>query len=58
LSQHNTINVNQPSTVNAVLETGGIAETMTVQANASLVQTATSGKEIPNDFALLLTAFD
>src|ERR1043166_5473233 len=43
LSQRNTINVNQPATVNAVLETGGIAETVTVQANASLVQTATSG---------------
>jgi hypothetical protein len=43
LSQGNTININQPTTVNATLETGGVAETVTVQASGEQVQTATSG---------------
>jgi len=43
LSQGNSINVNLPSTINAVLETGGVAETVTVQAAGEQVQTATSG---------------
>jgi hypothetical protein len=43
ISQGNTLNVNQPLTVNAILETGGVAETVTVQASGEQVQTATSG---------------
>ncbi len=43
ISQANSINVNQPSTVNAILETGGLTETVTVQAGAEQVQTSTSG---------------
>src|SRR5258705_631265 len=43
LSQGNSINVNQPTTVNAMLETGGVAETVTVQATGEQVQTSTSG---------------
>jgi len=43
ISQHNSINVNLPSTINASLETGGVTETVTVQAGAEQVQTSTSG---------------
>jgi hypothetical protein len=43
LSQHNSINVNLPTTISTVLETGGVAETVTVQAAGEQVQTATSG---------------
>jgi len=43
LSQGNTLNINQPTTVNATLETGGVAETVTVQASGEQVQTSTSG---------------
>lgn len=43
LSQGNSINVNLPTTISAVLETGGVAETVTVQAAGEQVQTATSG---------------
>ncbi|HSE24427.1 MAG TPA: carboxypeptidase regulatory-like domain-containing protein, partial [Pyrinomonadaceae bacterium] len=43
ISQGVVINVNQPTTVNATLETGGVAETVTVQAAGELVQTSTSG---------------
>ena len=43
ISQHNSITVNQPSTINASLETGGVTETVTVQAGAEQVQTSTSG---------------
>ena len=46
ISQGNVINVNQPTTVNATLETGGIAETVTVQAAGELVQTSTCGKSL------------
>ncbi|HEU5131101.1 MAG TPA: Plug domain-containing protein, partial [Pyrinomonadaceae bacterium] len=35
--------VNQPATINAGLETGGLTETVTVQAGAEQVQTSTSG---------------
>jgi len=42
-STHNAVNVNQPTTVNAALETGGIAEVVTVAASAEQVQTSTSG---------------
>src|SRR5215216_4647051 len=43
ISQANPVNVNQPSTVNATLEPGGVTETVTVQAGAEQVQTSTSG---------------
>jgi hypothetical protein len=43
ISQANPVNVNQPATVNANLETGGLQETVTVQAGAEQVQTSTSG---------------
>src|ERR1700752_4164820 len=43
LSQGNAINVNLPTTISTVLETGGVAETVTVQAAGEQVQTATSG---------------
>src|SRR5882724_2735073 len=43
ISQGNSINVNQPTTINATLETGGVAETVTVQASGEQVQTGTSG---------------
>src|SRR4029079_3993603 len=39
----NPVNVNQPATINAALETGGLSETVTVQAGAEQVQTSTSG---------------
>ena len=43
ISQGTPVNVNLPSTVNATLETGGVAETVTVQAGAEQVQTSSSG---------------
>jgi hypothetical protein len=43
ISQHNSINVNVPTTISTILETGGVAETVTVQAAGEQVQTATSG---------------
>src|SRR4029453_16229916 len=43
ISQGNSINVKLPTTINATLETGGIAETVTVQAAGEQVQTSTSG---------------
>ena len=43
ISQANPVNVNQPATINATLETGGLTETVTVQAGAEQVQTSTSG---------------
>jgi hypothetical protein len=43
ISQGNSINVNQPATINATLETGGLTETVTVQAGVEQVQTSTSG---------------
>ena len=43
ISQGNAINVNQPATINAALETGGLTETVTVQAGVEQVQTSTSG---------------
>ncbi|HTG94528.1 MAG TPA: TonB-dependent receptor [Pyrinomonadaceae bacterium] len=42
-SSGNPLNVNQPATINATLETGGIAETVSVPAGVELVQTSTSG---------------
>jgi len=43
ISQGTPVNVNVPSTVNATLETGGVTETVTVQAGAEQVQTSSSG---------------
>ena len=43
ISQANPVNVNVPATINAALETGGLTETVTVQAGAEQVQTSTSG---------------
>ncbi len=43
VSTSNPINVNQPSTVNVSLEAGDIAESVTVQGSAELVQTSSSG---------------
>ncbi|HEU4837066.1 MAG TPA: carboxypeptidase regulatory-like domain-containing protein [Pyrinomonadaceae bacterium] len=43
ISQANPVNVNVPATINASLETGGLTETVTVQAGAEQVQTSTSG---------------
>lgn len=43
VSKGNALNVNQPSTVNAALEPGGVSETVTVAASAEQVQTSTSG---------------
>jgi len=43
ISQSTPVNVNQPATVNAQLETGGMTETVTVQAGAEQVQTSSSG---------------
>ena len=43
VSTGNQVNVNQPSTINVVLEPGAVAETVTVQGSAELVQTSTSG---------------
>src|SRR5689334_13097650 len=43
ISTANPVNVNQPATINAALETGGLTETVTVQAGAEQVQTSSSG---------------
>ena len=43
VSTAHPVNVNQPATINAALETGGLTETVTVQAGAEQVQTSTSG---------------
>src|SRR5689334_8195055 len=43
ISTANPVNVNQPATINATMETGGLTERVTVQAGAEQVQTSTSG---------------
>ncbi|MGQ0763324.1 MAG: carboxypeptidase regulatory-like domain-containing protein [Acidobacteriota bacterium] len=43
LSEHNAVNVNQPSTVNATLEVGNVNELVQVTAAQETVQTSTSG---------------
>jgi hypothetical protein len=43
ISKATPVNVNQPATVNATLETGVVSETVTVQAGVEQVQTSTSG---------------
>src|SRR6476619_1568963 len=41
ISKGTPVNVNQPATVNATLETGVVSETVTVQAGVEQVQTST-----------------
>ncbi len=43
VSTNNQVTVNQPATVDVALEVGDIANVVTVQATAELVQTSTSG---------------
>ncbi len=43
LSTDNAVNVGDPTTINAVLETGGLEETVEVRASSQLVQVSTSG---------------
>lgn len=43
VSSGNSINVNQPATIDVNLDAGNISETVTVQGSAELVQTSTSG---------------
>jgi hypothetical protein len=43
ISTGNTINLNQPATINVTLEPGAVQETVTVIASAEQVQTSTSG---------------
>ena len=43
VSQNNAVNVNQPLTVNATLETGAVQETVLVPAAGEQVQVSTSG---------------
>jgi hypothetical protein len=43
VSSGNTININQPATINATLEPGAVQETVLVQAGAEQVQLSTSG---------------
>lgn len=42
-SPKNTVNINQPATVNVVLEPGNVNEVVTVETAAEQVQTSTSG---------------
>src|SRR5688500_5758097 len=43
ISTANPVNVYTPATINVTLETGGLTESVTVQAGAEQVQTSTSG---------------
>jgi hypothetical protein len=43
VSTSNVVNVNQPATVDVALQTGDIAEVVTVESSAELVQTSSSG---------------
>jgi hypothetical protein len=43
VSTNNTVNINQPATVNVSLEPGAVSETVTVIGAAEQVQTSTSG---------------
>ncbi|MBC7933062.1 MAG: carboxypeptidase regulatory-like domain-containing protein, partial [Rubrivivax sp.] len=43
VSTANTVNVNQPATVDVALEVGAVADVVTVQSSAELVQTSSSG---------------
>jgi len=43
ISTSNIVNINQPATVDVTLAAGDVAETVTVEATAELVQTSSSG---------------
>jgi hypothetical protein len=43
ISNGNIANINQPSTVNVSMEVGGVAEVVTVEGTAEVVQTSSSG---------------
>lgn len=43
LSKRNSVNINQPATVNILMEVGGVAEIVTVEGTAEAVQTSSSG---------------
>lgn len=43
VSSKNTVLINQPATINILLEVGGISETVSVEASAEQVQTNSSG---------------
>ncbi|HEX8852438.1 MAG TPA: carboxypeptidase-like regulatory domain-containing protein, partial [Pyrinomonadaceae bacterium] len=43
VSTTNQVNVNQPATVDVTLEVGGVADAVTVEGAAELVQTSNSG---------------
>ncbi len=43
VSSRNAVLINQPATVNAAMEVGGITETVSVEASAEQVQTSSSG---------------
>jgi len=43
VSTGNTLNINQPATIDVTLETGGITEVVTVEGSANVVQTSSSG---------------
>jgi hypothetical protein len=43
VSKQNQVNVNQPATVDVVLEPGGVSDVVTVVSTAELVQTSSSG---------------
>ncbi|HYE15797.1 MAG TPA: carboxypeptidase-like regulatory domain-containing protein, partial [Pyrinomonadaceae bacterium] len=43
ISTGNTVNVNQPATVDVSLQPGDVTESVTVQASAEMVQTSSSG---------------
>lgn len=43
VSTNNTVNINQPATVNVTFEVGGLDESVRVEGTAELVQTSSSG---------------
>lgn len=43
ISTGNSVNINQPATINISMEAGGVAETVTVEGTAEVVQTSSSG---------------
>jgi len=43
VSTGNTVNIGDPATINAALQTGGLSESVEVRASSEVVQTSTSG---------------
>ncbi|MBA2733181.1 MAG: carboxypeptidase regulatory-like domain-containing protein, partial [Acidobacteria bacterium] len=43
ISTANTVNINQPATVNVTMEIGGVTEEVRVESSAEIVQTSSSG---------------